>query len=441
MTPVPSQPNTFEPHPDRGAVLAETHARPFEPLRQVRRVIHFAFLTDAAAAEADRIALARFCSARGAEGPRAGVKHHRATFGVERLRWEQHSEFTTYSWEIIGESGLPFQPPAVSLQTTSMGQLPPPGPHLVSVDLWIGDDPQAYDIAQLFDTTSLTLSLISGGKAQVATDFRADTGGFVRLLVGNRGLNDLQLGLVVQTLLEIETYRTFALLGLAEARRQWPVADRIEAALVAETRAMRDAPDRDLETDQTRLNGLTALAAELEATAVAANFRFAASEAYEAILRDRLKALNGSAEPGYPSMEGFLLKRITPAVRTVRAIRDRQADLSRKLARAVNLLRTHVDLQLESQNREVLSSMNERTRLQLRLQQTVEGLSVAAISYYVIGLLSYLFKSLSLLPNFGFDPNLVTGLAVVPTVLIIYWLARRLRRQHSEDKGSDHSST
>src|SRR3546814_18423991 len=62
---------------------------------------------------------------------------------------------------------------------------------------------------------------------------------------------------------------------------------------------------------------------------------------------------------------------------------------------ASNLLRTRVDIELEAQNRDVLMSMNRRARLQLRLQETVEGLSVVAISYYVVGLVGYAAKARS----------------------------------------------
>jgi uncharacterized membrane-anchored protein len=122
-------------------------------------------------------------------------------------------------------------------------------------------------------------------------------------------------------------------------------------------------------------------------------------------------------------------------MRTCRSIEERQANLSRKLARAANLLRTRVDVELERQNRDLLNSMNRRARLQLRLQQTVEGLSVAAVSYYVVGLVNYMAKgaqSAGWLPNA--DPAIVAALAVPPVVLLLWWFVRRIRRAHSDDE-------
>ena len=119
-------------------------------------------------------------------------------------------------------------------------------------------------------------------------------------------------------------------------------------------------------------------------------------------------------------------------MRTCTILQERQGSLAEKLARAANLLRTRVDVEIERQNRDLLHSMNERTRLQLRLQQTVEGLSVAAISYYIVGLISYMLKGLKD-AGFGPDPALGTALAVPLCVLFVAWVVRRIRRRHSDD--------
>jgi len=89
----------FTPHPLRGRVLGEVHARPFNPVETPRRILHFAFMTDEEAAARDRGALAALCESLGVPAPSAGAKHHRAVFSGSVLRWESHSEFTTYTWE------------------------------------------------------------------------------------------------------------------------------------------------------------------------------------------------------------------------------------------------------------------------------------------------------------------------------------------------------
>src|SRR3546814_19661742 len=85
-------------------------------------------------------------------------------------------------------------------------------------------------------------------------------------------------------------------------------------------------------------------------------------------------------------------RRLAPAMRTCESTAGRLETLASRVGRASNLLRTRVDIQLEAQNRDVLVSMNRRARLQLRLQETVEGLSVVAIRYYTVELAAHAAK-------------------------------------------------
>ena len=111
---------------------------------------------------------------------------------------------------------------------------------------------------------------------------------------------------------------------------------------------------------------------------------------------------------------------------TCQALWDRQRDLAERLARAADLLRTRVEIELEEQNRALLRSMNSRARMQLRLQQTVEGLSVAAVSYYVVGLIAYLSEGTALF-GLHLEKGSVAAAAVVPVVLAVWWVVRRIR--------------
>src|SRR3546814_3977618 len=125
---------------------------------------------------------------------------------------------------------------------------------------------------------------------------------------------------------------------------------------------------------------LPILAAELEAGVAANLYRFGASRAYYEIVEERLAALSEEAVSGYCTWADFLQRRIAPAMRTCQSVKERQTKLSDKLTRAIALLRSWIDVELERQNRDLLASMNNRAKMQLRLQQTVEGMSVAAIS-------------------------------------------------------------
>jgi uncharacterized membrane-anchored protein len=152
----------FEPHPWRGLVLGEVHARPFAEIEPPRRILHFAFMTDAEMAERDRKAFAEFCKARGHRGPDPGAKYHRLTLGRTTLRWEQHAEFTTYGWGFRMGGHGPFEAPA-TIHARLMKELPQPGPHLVSIDLhYLAGRGERWRGA--FDATSLAACVTGGDR-------------------------------------------------------------------------------------------------------------------------------------------------------------------------------------------------------------------------------------------------------------------------------------
>jgi uncharacterized membrane-anchored protein len=420
----------LKPHPLRAAILSELHARPFTPLPVPSRILHFAFDTSGMQSQTDRQNLVAFCTSRGLTPPAMAEKHHRVPFGTTILRWEQHSEFTTYTWELPADPGGPaFYPDAASL-AAPMRLLPQPGPLLVAIDLHLlAEDAQRAAPERLFDRASLAVAENSDGAAVYATDFQPNPSGFVRVIVADRGMPAERAGALVQRVIEVETYRTLALLGLPEAQRLAPSIAGSERRLAEVTEEMRHGGD--LAGNQKLLDELTALAAEVEAGAAASAFRFGASRAYEEIVEQRLQTIGERKVGGLPTWSSFLARRMKPALRTCVTIENRQATLSQKLARAANLLRTRVDVELEQQNQELLKSMNARTRLQLRLQTTVEGLSVAAITYYVVGLFGYLVKAAHDSGQMAIEPSIVTAAFVPIAAVSIWWTVRRIREKHT----------
>jgi uncharacterized membrane-anchored protein len=416
-------------HPLRGTVLAEVHARPFHPVDVPRRFFHLAFMTAGEMGEADRRALAAWCEARGAPAPPEGARHHRVVLAGGSLRWEQHAEFTTYTVERSAPDA-PFTPASGSPDAV-MGGLVPPGPLLAATDLHVVQPSAISDVPALFDEASLAMSEVDDNSALVATDFRTDADGFVRILVVDRGLGAARAGALCQRLLEIETYRLLALLGLPEAHMLSPRVRAVEERLTriaSETAGMASNGD-----DHRLLDELTSLAATLEADSTTSGYRFSASRAYDLIVQQRLAAIRETPVPGWPTIEAFLARRLAPAMRTCAMMAERQRELSEKLSRAANLLRTRVDVEIERQNRDLLTTMNDRARMQLRLQQTVEGLSTAAVSYYVVGLLGYLLKGLKDSGLLPVDPGIATAACVPFVVLGVALLVRRIRKAHSAD--------
>lgn len=423
----------FQTHPMREVALGEVHARPFRPLNAPRVVLHFAFTTTAQDAAEDREWFEDFCASHGAPGPGEHARYHVLDFAGGTLSWERHAEFTTYTWDGAAASEEPFGPLPANHPFGAAFRAP--GKMLVSTRLDLCPAQASEEWRGYYDPASLTVFKVDNGAGLAATDFRADGDGLTRYVLFNESMTAIQSGAVVQRLLEIETYRTLALLGLFVANSLQPEVGAIESELVELTKRIQDTAG--LDENRTLLEQLSRLAASLEAGAAASNYRFSASRAYYEIVLARVRSLGEEPVSGNLSMSAFLGRRLGPAMRTCQAIEKRQDMLSRKLARATTLLRTRVDVDLEQQNRGLLESMNRRARLQLRLQQTVEGLSVAAVSYYVVGLISYLAKGAKTLGLHVPGPELTTGLAVPLVVLAIWYTVRRIRAHHAEGKEAE----
>lgn len=411
-------------HPLRPAVLGEVHSRPFHLVPTPRVILQLEFLKEGADFADDLAMLGALARSRGVSGPGEDAPHFLIGWGAGRLRWERHSEFSSWRWDAPAD--VDYDEPCADHPFG--GSFRAPGLLISAVRLDLREPAEGEAALGRFDETSLCYSTMAGGAARGATDFRQDAQGLTRILVIDDGLGPARAGALTQRLMEIETYRTLALLGLPTARAINPEIRRIESDLQAITNRLGSATELG---SHALLDAIIALASELEAGAVASLYRFGASRAYAEIVNQRLQVIGEQPIPGHETWGAFLLRRMGPAMRTCQAVEERQADLSEKLARASNLLRTRVDVELERQNQTLLESMDRRARLQLRLQQTVEGLSVAAVSYYVLGLVRYLAEG-GAAAGARIEADLVTAFAVIPVVLGIWWIVRRIRRKHAE---------
>ncbi len=413
----------FPAHEGRAGALGEVHSRPHPLVAQPRLLMQLSFMTEGGSA-VDHAVLSELSRGLGIAPPDRAARHHAMKWGQGSLRWERHTEFSTYLWE------GPLAVGGEAAERSPFGNgFSPPGTVISAIRLEILEwTAESEKLISGFDPASLCYSLVERGSAAIVTDFRQDGDGLTRILVLDRGLSPARTGALSQRLIDIETYRTLAMLGLPLALSLSGRVRRIEDRLAAITREMKDTEARN---SQALLVDLTELAAELEADAAASLYRFGASRAYDGIVRERLEALEEEAVPGFETWAGFLQRRVAPAMRTCRSVEERQANLSRKLTRATTLLRTWVDVEVEKQNRDLLASMNNRARLQLRLQQTVEGLSVAAVSYYVVGLIGYVAKGATVFGH-AIAPELVTAASVPVAMLLVWWAVRRVRRSHSE---------
>jgi uncharacterized membrane-anchored protein len=411
---------------ERYLLADEVHARPYEALETPQRASHLAVLVDPDEREREREHLLALCSRFGVAPPAAGEAHFSAACGAFRLKWERHGEFSTYTIFVPGLSPEPSGAPALGFAPTDWVATIP-GRTIVAAHAELAPAGERFDAAALaahFGPGVVAGAEIGEGAGLAFTDFRIRSDGFVRFLVLDRAFTPRQAGRMLQRLFEVEAYRVLALLALPLARRESPRVLEIERALAALTGEI----GREGREDEALLADLTRLAAEVEGKVAASQSRFGASRAYYDLVRSRIAELRERRIPGLQTIEEFMARRLGPAVATVEAVARRLTDLSERVARASALLSTRVDIARQRQNQALLASMDRRARLQLRLQQTVEGLSIAAITYYVVGLVGYGAKALRA-TGAAVEPDLATGAAIPVVVVAAALVARYVRRR------------
>ena len=431
-------------HPQRLTLADEAHARPPEPLDVPARATYVAVLVEPEDRAREQAHIASLCKLFNVTPPAAGATHFSAQIGDVRLKWERHGEFSGFTVFASGLSPQAFSEPAASL-------LPPgwlaglPGVTIVAAHAKLieaANGPlDAIALADYFDANFVVGAEIGEGAGLAYTDFRIHPDGFARFLLCNRSLTPRQAGRMLQRLFEIEAYRMLALLALPIARRQAPRTLDIERSLAALTDQIAavgvgNSDGGGGSDDEALLHKLTRLAAEVESGLAASQFRFGACRAYYELVTTRISELRERRLPGIQTIDEFMARRLAPAVATCATVSQRLHDLSERVAQASGLLSTRVDITRERQNQALLASMDRRAKLQLRLQQTVEGLSVAAIVYYVVGLVGYAAKA-GKAGGLPLQPDLVIGLAI-PVVAVMVVLALRRARHKLHPPGALH---
>ncbi len=426
-------------HPQRQILADEVHARPSEALAAPARASVLALLLDADERRLERAAIERLCRVMAVETPAPDVRQFSVQLGPVRLRWERHGEFSTYTLIAAGAPTPAFAETAPMLLPQGwMASLPGQtmlAAHAVVLPAGAGDLPSADARADAPDSALAALlddafaghgvigSEVGDGAALAFTDFRLHADGCARFVLVDRDMSANECGRLLQRLFEIETYRMFALLALPIAVRQSGRLGAIEKSLAELT----DAIAHGTAHEEALLHEVTRLAAEVESGIAASQFRFGASRAYGDLVHTRIAELRERRLAGLQTIEEFMVRRFDPAVATCANVSQRMRDIAERIAHASGLLATRVGIAREQQNQHLLASMDRRSQLQLRLQQTVEGLSVAAITYYGAGLSSYVAKALKA-AGLRVDEALVVGFAIPFIALAALLAIHRVRR-------------
>lgn len=417
-------PNTG--HPLRVALNNELHSRPPLAIQAPARVTLLAMLTGESGSDEERRYLGDLCAWAGLPPPSDGASHYSGDFGTFSLRWERHTECST--WTVVRTGAFP-EPLIDPFTETAVEAVPAewianlPGELIAAAHVAVLPEtvaePERERLAAFFGAETYSGSMIAGGAALAWTDHRIHGDGFARLLVFDRGLRGNQAGRAVQRIIEIQTYRILALLSLPVARSVVSRLGALERELVDVTGAITVAGD--LPAEKAALERLTLLAAEIERMVAETAFRFGMGRSYHRMVVRRIADLREVRIEGLQTFQEFMDRRLSPAQRTSAAAEERLGALAERVARASNLLRSRVEIAMEGQNASLLVSMDRRAQLQLRLQETVEGLSVVAISYYLIGLTAYAAKAVKA-AGVHIDPDIAVGVAV-PIVVFLVWRA------------------
>ena len=424
----------------RRTLSDELHARAFHDFSGAGRFVRFVFLTQGRSGILLDYVNA-FLAKNGRDAIDEDSKFARIEMDGYALRFERHTEFLSISFVEKGhalKTGLladAFDQDAVTLPLEWARRAPVELFHAIWLE--IGGKPPARlsetKMLAIMESRAVAANKFSEGAGEVHFAFDVDKSGFSRVVLFNSSITANRLGRAVQRIVELETYRLLAMLGFAAAREHAAKLGQIEKLVGGLTNELADQikqPDSQIEN---MLTTLSSQAADLEDIYSKTSYRMAATKAYENILSDRLEGLRLSRLEGFQGVRGFLNRRMAPAMDSCRAFSQRLARLSERITRAGDLLQTQTEMVIQRQNRDLLTSMNSRAKAQLHLQQTVERLSIAAVTYYGVGLVGYLAKPLPL-ASWNVDLVIVKA-ASVPVIAFLVWVAiRSVKRQIAREE-------
>lgn len=349
------------------------------------------------------------------------------------VRWEYHTEFSTYTVIRLNKNEAPFHCSAWSVLPNAWCTNIP-GLLIAATHIDIQNSKPSFShLQQVFAGHAMAASLIADSNAQVWTSFKPASDSFDRILVVNQDLNGSQTGRSLRCLLEISSYRMMALLSFPLSKKLLPIIAAMEKKLANITIDLNQVKQNNKSQKQL-LNKLSELSAQLENLIADNQYRFDASNAYLDLVSNRLDELKEQEISGVTTLSDFLSRRLTPAIRTGSSIKKRMLNLSNRIEKSSDLLRTKISLGLEEQNQDLLKALNRRSHIQLRLHQLVESVSMIAISYYVIQMISYML----VLPTKWLEvisKDQVIAMSVPIVITSVWYSLHKLKKKWRKEKG------
>lgn len=418
-----------ENHTLRFKLHNEVHARAPVSLKFPVKSTFLALSLNSEEKKREHTHLSLLCDRYGVIPPKEDASHFSATLDSLKLRWEQHAEFSSYSFFFQDNSEDPFSKLALD-QVPADWLKELPGKVIVAAHASIteANSPSVAStesISSFFSGNPIVGAEVTGGAAHAFTDFKIHADGFSRFLILNFHLKAGQAGRLLQRLFEIEVYRVMALLAFPIARQLTPQLNQADKKLLSITSAMAQADSNDDDL----LEELTTLAADVENNISTHQYRFGAANAYYNLVEQRIEDLREVRIQGIQTIGEFMKRRLEPAVSTCTSTASRFNLLSKRISNAGQLLRTRVEMTIEKQNQALLTSMDLRAKMQLRLQETVEGLSIVAITSYIVSLIGLIIKATNTSEITNIDPTLATGVSIPIVLLIVALAVRRIHKK------------
>ena len=416
----------FTDRSDRYSLANELHARPFPSLENESLAVCFALKsanTDPETRDREAAHLIDLLDRYGAPHPPQNSNHYWGKLGRYKLKWERHTEFLTYTLFCEDTGADPFQMPTDIFPQDWQKEAPGEIVTASMVHIVRKSDPDISFISAFFEPESLALANVLDDNALVASDFRIDAQGFVRFVVASDPTTGpRRVGRIVQRLFEIETYKAMSMLSLPAARSVSADLERLAPQLSQVIASFADDED-NLDAN---LHKLLDISAHLENLTAKNAARFSAAEAYSAIVDQRISVLREQRVGGRQTFAEFMMRRYQPAIRTCASTAARLSSMTAQTARAGEMLRTRTDFAREEQNQDIMERMDDRAAQQLKLQKTVEGLSVVAVSYYAVNLAAYLLSPFA--GGFGLSKPSLTALLTLPIIGLVWVMIRNIRK-------------
>ena len=433
----------------------ELHARPYIKLSNNLRTFHFAYLLKENDEKKSWVYLDKFLGKINFQKLPKQVSKYWVAEGKDLIiRYECHTEFISLTLIYPNKIENDNKNKPKLFDENFLRLLPIeflknfPGEHFLSS--WIEMLPsksnfKPIDIEKFFYHDNFAGSNVAEDGANVFMSFKSDRtnflgSGFRRVFIQNKNLRTRRTGRLLQRIVELETYQVLSLLGLPQVRTETKNLSNLEKQITEITKSVSKTAKNNLDKKAIRypdyqkdLNELSYVVAKIEEIDSSTNYRLSATSAYYKLVEQRIKDLREIRLESFQTNNEFLSRRLQPAIRTSEAFSRRLESLATRAQRADNLVRTQIEMGVQIQNKDLLKSMELRARAQLRLQETVESLSIVAITYYIVGLLSILVDPI----NFDLiylSKELFLALCVPIVLILIWYVAKMVRKKINKIK-------